>query len=424
MSNTAGAGDQVAADPVQPSRRRFLGATAGLAGTLLARRARAGNPASGLIAAIDRRVIDAPPVAGGKWFHPRACMVGTTAFMTLQPITGSDFFGPVHWTTSDDSGATWSEFRPVPPLGRVPAAGGWEEGVCDVTPEFHPRTDSVLALGHNVFYRGAEFETAQPPRWPVYAVWRNGAWGPRRKLAWDDPRGSSIYSNNCGQRVTLDDGDVMLNFTFGVQGEPRSVCGVRCSFDGAELVVKETGPALKHAAGRGLLEPSLTRFDGRFYLTMRAEDERGYVAVSDDGLHYEPKRPWTWDDGEPLTTSTTQQHWVTHADGLFLVYVRKDPSNVGVVRWRAPLWIAQVDVPTLRLIRATERVVLPLDGDGVHAGARVPLMGNFGVCRASATEAWVTDGSWTPRNPGAGDLQLARIAWSRPDLPRTARPTP
>jgi hypothetical protein len=351
-------------------------------------------------------------------------MVGTTAFMTLQPVTGSDYFGPVHWTTSDDLGATWSEFRPVPPLGRVPVEGGWQEGVCDVTPEFHPRTNSVLALGHNVFYRGPEFEAAQPSRCPVYAVWRDGAWGPRRRLAWDDPRGSFIYTNNCGQRVTLDDGDVMLNFTFGVQGEPRSVCGVRCSFDGAELVVQETGPALRHAAGRGLLEPSLTRFDGRFYLTMRAEDERGYVAVSDDGLHYEPKRPWTWDDGEPLTTSTTQQHWVTHADGLFLVYVRKDPSNVGVFRWRAPLWIAQVDVSTLRLIRATERVVLPLDGDGVHAGARVPLMGNFGVCRASPTEAWVTDGSWAPRNPGAGDLQLARITWSRPDRFPTARPTP
>jgi uncharacterized phage-like protein YoqJ len=26
--------------------------------------------------------------------------------------------------------------------------------------------------------------------------------------------------------------------------------------------------------------------------------------------------------------STTQQHWLTHSDGLFLVYTRKEPSNV------------------------------------------------------------------------------------------------
>jgi hypothetical protein len=37
-----------------------------------------------------------------------------------------------------------------------------------------------------------------------------------------------------------------------------------------------------------------------------------------------------------------------------------------VFRWRAPLWLAQVDVATLRLVRATERVVLPLVGDGVR----------------------------------------------------------
>ena len=107
--------------------------------------------------------------------------------------------------------------------------------------------------------------------------------------------------------------------------------------------MKKTGPAITNAKGRGLLEPSLTQFEKRFYLTIRAEDDHGYVAVSDDGLNYEPKQAWAWDDGEPLSMSTTQQHWLTHSDGLFLVYTRKDKTNAKVMRWRAPLWVAQVD---------------------------------------------------------------------------------
>jgi hypothetical protein len=394
------------------TRRHFIRA-ASLA--LIHRQTRTFAAEPALIESIEKVILPAPPVKGGTWFHPRACLAGKQAFMTLQEIKGSDFFGPVHWTTSNDLGKTWSPFQPAPPLGWVPLDSGGHEGVCDVTPEFHPPSGSVLALGHNVFYKTARFDRDQPARWPIYAVWKEGVWGPRQKLVWDDPRGSYIYSNNCGQRVVLPDGDVMMSFTFGVKDQPRAVCGVRCSFDGKQLLVKETGPELTNPKGRGLLEPSLTRFGGRFYLTIRAEDSRGYVAVSDDGLHYEPKQAWAWDDGEPLTMSTTQQHWLTHSGALFLVYTRKDATNTNVMRWRAPLWVAQVDVKSLRLIRATERVVLPLIGDGVNAADLVPMMGNFGVANVSPTESWVTDGSWCPKAGNSGELQLTRIRWSQPN---------
>ena len=394
------------------TRRHFI-QSAGAA--LVHRASHALAAESALVASIEKTVVPAPPVQGGTWFHPRACMVGKKAFMTLQPIKGSDYFGPVHWTTSDDLGKTWSEFQPAAPLGWVPDPAGGNEGVCDVTPEFHQATGSVLALGHNVFYKATKFDRNQPPRWPVYAVWKDGAWGPRQKLVWDDPRGSYIYTNNCGQRVTLPNGDVLMSFTFGVKDKPRAVCGVRCSFDGKQLVIKETGPELTNPKGRGLLEPSLTLFQKRFYLTIRAEDDHGYVAVSDDGLHYEPKQAWAWDDGEPLTMSTTQQHWLTHSEALYLVYTRKDASNAKVMRWRAPLWMAQVDTKTLRLLRATERVVLPLMGDGVNKAYHVPMMGNFGIANVSPTESWVTDGSWCPKLNNSGELQLARVKWSRPN---------
>jgi hypothetical protein len=348
------------------------------------------------------------------------------ALMTLQPIQGSDYFGPVHAMTSADGGATWSEPELVAPLGRVPVPDhpGLEAGVCDVVPEHHAPTGTVLALGHVVFYRGPRFSrTDQLARYPVYAVRRpDGSWSERRILAWEDPRGSEIYSNNCGQRITRPDGGIVMAFTYGAGGKPRAVSGVHAEFDGEILRVREVGPPLENARGRGLLEPSVTWFQGRYFLTIRAEDGRGYVSSSEDGLRYAPQVPWCWDDGEPLAMSTTQQHWLPHGDGLHLVYTRRDVSNPGVVRWRSPLWMARVNAETLRLSRESERVVFPLVGDGVGAPDEVPLMGNFHVTSASPDESWITVGEWIPKRQARGNLLLARVRWTTPN--RTHRATP
>ena len=381
---------------------------------------------TGLIASIEKQVVRQN--RDGKattWFHPRACRVpskrpaASHAFMTVQSIGGSDYFGPVHWSESSDLGKTWAKFRPIPSLGRVPVAKhpGLMAGVCDVVPQYHPPTKTILAMGHVVFYKGPKFARGdQLARYPVYTVRRSdGTWSKRRILEWNDPRGAFIYSNNCGQRVVLPNGDILLAFTFGDKPTHRSVAGVLCGFDGEKLSIKKVGPPLKLAHKRGLLEPSITQFGGKFYITIRAEDDHGYQSVSSDGLNWEPKQRWVWDNDEPVTMSTTQQHWLTHSDGLFLVYTRKDKSNTGIIRWRAPLYVAQVDVLTRRLIRSTERVVLPLVGDGVNDPNNVALMGNFNVTNAGPDESWVTVGEWMPKKNARGDLLLARIRWSRPN---------
>lgn len=209
---------------------------------------------------------------------------------------------------------------------------------------------------------------------------------------------------------------MLLPMSFASQDDrPRSVASALCRFDGQRLSIHKMGNALSHPVKRGMLEPSLVRFDGRCYMTIRAEDERGYVAVSDDGLQWEPQRPWTWDDGEPLVTSTTQQHWLPHFEGLFLVYTRKDSTNEKVIRWRAPLFAAEVDLRTLRLIRASEQVVLPLSGDSVQNPKRVALLGNFHTTAAGLNQSWVTVGENRSRDDWAGDTLLARIHWRRPN---------
>lgn len=356
------------------------------------------------------------------WFHPRACPIpgedGRPSFlMTLQEISGSDYFGPVHWTRSDDFGRSWTDPVPVDSLGRRPVPGheGLQQGVCDVVPQHHPPTGATLALGHVVFYRGERFsKTDQLPRYPVYAVRRtDGTWSGQKRLDWDDPRGAFIYTNNCGQRVVMPDGDILMAFTFGPGEMNREVAGVRCAFDGETLSVREVGPALGLKVGRGLLEPSVAEFGGRFFLTIRAEDGRGYVSASDDGLDYGTMTAWAFDDGEPLEMSSTQQHWMTHSEGLHLVYTRRDASNEKVVRWRSPLWTARVDPERLRLVRSTERIVLPLVGDGVGAPDEVALMGNFHVTAAGPDESWVTVGEWMPRRDARGDVLLARVRWAK-----------
>ena len=144
------------------------------------------------------------------------------------------------------------------------------------------------------------------------------------------------------------------------------------------------GGELAFKGGRGFSEPSLTRFRGRYYLTLR-NDQAGYVAVSDDGMHFGTPQLWRWDDGAELGSYNTQQHWVTHRAGVFLAYTRKGANNEHIPRNRAPLFIARVDPERLTVRRAAERILIPERG--------TPL-GNFGVTEVSPDETWITDAEW------------------------------
>ena len=127
------------------------------------------------------------------WFHPRVCMMpgeegNSVALMNLQEIGGSDYFGTVHWSMSKDLGRTWSEPRPIRALGRDPVEGrddGLKAAVCDVTPQYHPQTETVLALGHVVFYKGEYFaRKEQLARYPVYVIRsKDGTWSERKILS-------------------------------------------------------------------------------------------------------------------------------------------------------------------------------------------------------------------------------------------------
>ena len=123
----------------------------------------------------------------------------------------------------------------------------------------------------------------------------------------------------------------------------------------------------------------------------------------------------SFEDGAVLGSYNTQQHWLAHADGLFLVYTRRGAKNDHIVRHRAPLFIARVDPEKLHVLRATERVLI------AERGAE---LGNFGAAAINENESWVTvaEGVWSDaaRERGAeGAVFVARVLWSRPNRPAT-----
>jgi hypothetical protein len=373
-----------------------------------------------LIQSIERVKLHDGRQGSPTWFLPRVCIVpqqrGALALMTLQTIAGSDYYGPVHWRASRDNGQTWSAPQPVPNFGRRPYQDDIEEAVSDVTPFYHTRTNAVIALGEIIYYRDGKYFPEQPPRYPVYAVRdAKGNWSERRKLEWDDPRTTAIYATGSAQTVVRPDGDVLIPVSFRPKERADyAVTTLLYGFDGQTLKFKQAGNELNNTAKRGLLEPQLIYYNRRYLLTIRAEDGFGYVSASSDGLQWSTPVSWRWDDGEPLAMSTTQQHWLTHSDGLYLVYTRKAEQNVNVMRWRAPLYLARVDTTTLRLLRATERIVFPLIGDGINDPTNVAHYGNFHANEVSPQESWVLAGEVIPAN-FRGDMLLARVRWRRPN---------
>lgn len=360
------------------------------------------------------------------WVHPRAGAIpGKTpkVVLTMQKLllTGSDVFLPLNDIRTDDLGKTWT--KPVEhaeTLGRRDEPEGSIVAVCDFTPKWHAKTKKLLGIGHTARYQNDKV-VANRRRETPYSIYdeQTRKWTHWATMAM--PEGGKFYNSGAGcvQRVDLTNGDILLPIYFKSQeAKAYSTTVLRCTFDGKMLSYVEHGSELSVAIDRGLYEPSLTKHQGRYFLTMR-NDQVGYVAVSIDGLKFNEPKKWTWDDGTDLGNYNTQQHWVTHSEALYLVYTRRGANNDHVMRHRAPLFMAQVDTEKLQVIRATEQVIVP------EKGAR---LGNFGVVEVNEHETWVTVAEWMQtKGPNPSDYAIpmkygsdnrvyaARIKWSKPN---------
>ena len=378
---------------------------------------------------IERSVMDRGYDGKQCWVHARAGVIPAndvdeqppTVVLTTQRlmITGSDVFYALNSSFTNDFAKTWSPLVPQQSFQRTILDDRSEETTCDFTPAWHQATRKLLGTGQTVRYRDNKVMKVRP-RATSYSVYDVAT------KTWSKPKLLKMPSedrfNNCGagsvQRFDLPNGDVLLPVYFKQPEQTQySVTVCLCRFDGSELTYVNHGNEMTVNVQRGFAEPSITKFGERYYLTLR-NDEHGYVASSADGLHFDPPRRWTFDDGSELGNYNTQQHWVNHANGLFLVYTRKGAGNDHVFRHRAPLFIAQVDPEHLTVIRNTERVLVP------ERGAR---LGNFGVVNVTPQETWVVVSEWMqtlgpnhvmPVNNLYGadnSIHVAKIKWSTPN---------
>jgi hypothetical protein len=340
--------------------------------------------------------------------------------MTIQKHLGiSDFYSGLYAMRTDDLGQTWNGQVEIPELAWRTDDRGIITAVADVTPGYHPPTGRLIAVGAQVRYSpaGRQLEDVARAHATAYAVHdpATGAWSSWRLLDMPPDDDFNFSRNACSQWLVEKDGTLLLAFYHGPDAKaPHKVTVFRCTFDGERLACVERGNTLEKPEVRGLVEPSLARFQGRYFLTLR-NDLRGYVCSSADGLHYDPVRPWTFDDGQELGSYNTQQHWVSHSDGLFLCYTRRGANNDHIPRHRAPIFMAQVDPKTLRVIRATEQAIIPERG---------LMLGNFGAAAVTRSESWVTDSEFISSTKGCvpnarggnGSTFVARLIWDAPNL--------
>ncbi len=338
--------------------------------------------------------------------------------VTMQKLllSGSDIFYALNDMRTDDMGATWEGPVEHETLGRQSEPGDIVNCICDFSPKFHEATGKLLGTGHVARYVGDHLAPNPRKRETAYSVYDADArtWSLWGALEMPDPDKFFSAGAGCTQRVDLPDGTILLPIYFRDPNSDSPDCSavtvVRCGFDGVTLSFIEHGNEMSVTEPRGLGEPSIAWFGGRYYLTLR-NDVRGYVTAGDDGLNFDEPVPWRFDDGEELGNYNTQQHWITHSDGLFLLYTRRGANNDHVFRHRAPLFMAQVDTDNLRVIRETERAIVP------ERGAR---LGNFGAIDVTEDETWVVDAEWMQpvgceTHGSDNTVFAARILWETPN---------
>lgn len=350
------------------------------------------------------------------WFHPRTAPIPGGVVMTIQKHLGaSDYYSGLHFLRREGTDGKWE--GPVLPaeIDWQPQADGVTISVADVTPGWHDASRKLIAIGCQVRYspKGRQLDDVKRAHQTVYAVFDpdRSQWTPWQVLQLPDEEQFNFARNACSQWVVKEDGKILLPLYIGTSAKgPYATTVAECRFDGGQLIYERHGNVMRLDIARGLYEPSLIAFRGRYYLTLR-NDERGYITSGANGLHFDEPVPWTFDDGSELGSYNTQQHWIAHRDALFLVYTRRGADNDHIVRHRAPLFMGRVDPKKLQVIRATEKIVVP------ERGAE---LGNFGCARINENEAWVTvsEGLFMKdsRSRGAeGATFVARILWKTPD---------
>ncbi len=337
--------------------------------------------------------------------------------MSIYGYGGTHDYGDLYLMIGTDiKKQEWNKPQKIENLARKLVANDLIKTFGDVSPAWHEETQTILCTGKTFFSYAENSDKKEAKKGRVdienlqevaYAVYNKNQdnWSKVKNVVLPDKleNGDDFFCANagCTQRVDLPNGDVLLPIRYKKDGKYVSTV-IQCSYDGDSLKYEKHGTLFTISGGRGLYEPSICKYDGSYYLTMRA-DNSAYVSKSSDGLQYGVLKEWKFSDGTVLGSHNTQQHWISNKHGLFLVYTRKGANNDHVFRNRAPLFIGQVDPDSLFVLKETEKVIMPIPPN--NGG-----LGNFGITYINEDESWVT-ASVTPKSGRKSLVQVAKVKW-------------
>jgi hypothetical protein len=298
-------------------------------------------------------------------------------------MSRSDTVDVSYYRYSKDNGRSWTapverrtgEKRPGGMLRRHPRAcfvdphtgrflEFWVEGIL-------PHDDPLEGMFEwNVFYRvdggkphqiihqGSEFN----PTHPLPDVWTGK---------------NCVMLGDVGSvPIAVKDGTILVPAIvtpLGPDGKLYNPTGGYTYTDGLVLQGRWSGKQLVWEAGerivgdpermtRGVDEPTIgTLADGRLIVILRGSNDKkpslpAYRWLSfskDGGTHWTKPEPWTYDTGEPFFSPSACSNLVRHSSGKLFWLGHISATNPRGNRPRYPLWLAEVDQRSGRLIRGS-----------------------------------------------------------------------
>ncbi len=319
--------------------------------------------------------------------NPVALPLGNKVLMLTQDllIRATDCFSNLSLLQSEDGGQTWGKPEPVPALADTAFSDGSRQGL--LADGMRAMPDGTVLVWVDTFRYDAEnkLDRAAFPQRAEYLYFDpvSGAWSERRGLPLEVEDDADVLAHNA--QITEEAGDFLLPYSVR-QPSMRfyaRIARLHRAPDGT-ITRRESSDPIRLERGRGFFEPSLIRFGGKYFLSLR-NDESGYVTCSDTWRSFPEAKKWCFDNGEWLGNYNTMTRFLRLGGKLYLVYTRKGLNNDHVFRHRAPLMIGEVDPETCRVIAATEEVVVP------EYGAR---LGNFTAVNIDADHAYVSVAEW------------------------------
>ena len=347
---------------------------------------------------IEHTQIKNPDFCGERCYvHARGhIMQDGFGVMTMQKLelTGCDVFYGLEMTKTSDFGKSFSPVVECKNLKRQYFEDGTSVAICDATPSYHKATGKIILVGQTARYGADNALMKDPrPRSTAYAVYDEATGDFSEFKLLEMPDGDTYFSSGAGsgQILETESGELLIPFYYQTFEQAHdawhscySVSVARCSFDGSEMKILEIGNSISVVPPRGLCEPSIVKFGGKYVFALR-NDLSGYVCSSEDGVHLGEPKELCFDDGSNAGNYCTQTHWIVGGGKLWLVYNRRGADNDYVTRHRAPLFIAEFDTERMCLVRDTENIVVP------NRGAR---LGNFGCQSFSDNVGYVYAAEW------------------------------